>query len=299
MRELHKRLADLGQASIADAPAVFGAETVALVEAFQHAKGLVITGDVDEVTWSRLVEAGWRLGDRLLYLSRPNLRGDDVAELQVLLAQLGFNPGRIDGIFGPLLKDALEDFQRNCDILVDGTLTRRTLHELLRVAPSSQSRDLVTDARDHAGFDDGDEGPVVLSGDEALRSRILAVVGSQLNIKSLASESTEAIASYANERNASVVLSFAEQEHVDGIHLHYWAGYHSHSRKGERLASSIASALSQRELPGRIELTGMALPILRETRMTTLFIEYGGLGQEDLSSLAEVISNVLVGVFHR
>src|ERR1035438_9999183 len=53
-----------------------------------------ISGAVDATTWERLVEAGWRLGHRLLYLAHPTLRGDDVAELQVRLAQFGFNPGR-------------------------------------------------------------------------------------------------------------------------------------------------------------------------------------------------------------
>ena len=42
-------------------------------------------------------------------IARPMLRGDDVAELQVLLSQLGFNPGRIDGIFGPTTGDALAE----------------------------------------------------------------------------------------------------------------------------------------------------------------------------------------------
>jgi len=82
---------------MADPPDLFGDETIALVEAFQRARGLSITGEIDDVTWTRLVEAGWRLGQRLLYLVHPYLRGDDVAELQVRLAQLGFNPGRIDG----------------------------------------------------------------------------------------------------------------------------------------------------------------------------------------------------------
>ena len=99
-----------------DAPSTYGDETVALVESFQRAKGLAITGVVDENTWNRLIEAGFQLGERLLFLSHPNLRGDDVAELQVRLAQLGFNPGRIDGIFGPLLDEALSDFQRNCGL---------------------------------------------------------------------------------------------------------------------------------------------------------------------------------------
>lgn len=299
VRELHERLAALGQAAIADVIDSFGDETVALVEAFQRAKGLLITGEVDEVTWSRLVEAGWRLGDRLLYFSRPHLRGDDIAELQVRLAQLGFNPGRIDGIFGPILEDAVRDFQRNCDLPVDGTLTRRTLVELLRVAPSAALRNLVTDARDQAGFDANEAGPLVLCGDSPLRTLIEENVAGRLNVVSLATSATDEIASFANDNNACVVLSMASTEPLDGVHLHYWASYRSHSRRGEQFASSIASSLAKTELVGRVELTGMALPILRETRMTTLHIEHGVLDDSGLAGLAAVISTVLLEVFHR
>ena len=59
-----------------------------------------MTGRCDELTWTALVEAGWTLGDRLLMITAPNLRGEDVAELQRILARLGFNCGRVDGIFG-------------------------------------------------------------------------------------------------------------------------------------------------------------------------------------------------------
>ena len=34
-------------------------------------------------------------------LTAPNLRGEDVAELQRILARLGFDCGRVDGIYGP------------------------------------------------------------------------------------------------------------------------------------------------------------------------------------------------------
>jgi N-acetylmuramoyl-L-alanine amidase len=53
-------------------------------------------------------------------LGAPNLRGDDVAELQAMLARLGFDCGRVDGIFGPGTLRALEDFQRNCGLYDDG-----------------------------------------------------------------------------------------------------------------------------------------------------------------------------------
>ena len=54
--------------------------------------------------WSRPATA---LGDRLLYLRSPMLRGDDVAELQRRLGALGFDAGRVDGIFGPRTARAL------------------------------------------------------------------------------------------------------------------------------------------------------------------------------------------------
>ena len=92
------------------------------MSAFQQARGLPADGICDRVTWMALVEASWELGDRTLYLRAPNLRGDDVAELQRQLGRLGFDPGRVDGIFGPATTAALAEFQRNVE------LTRRGRH---------------------------------------------------------------------------------------------------------------------------------------------------------------------------
>ena len=66
------------------------------------------------------MESGWALGDRLLMLTAPNLRGEDVAELQRILARLGFDCGRVDGIFGPDTAAALQDLQRNSGLPDDG-----------------------------------------------------------------------------------------------------------------------------------------------------------------------------------
>ena len=43
---------------------------------------ILVDGIVGPHTWSELVEASWRLGDRALYLKHPPMRGDDVAALQ-------------------------------------------------------------------------------------------------------------------------------------------------------------------------------------------------------------------------
>jgi len=299
VRDLHDRLNDLGHASVSDAAEVFGDETVALVEAFQRAKGLPITGAVDEVTWTRLVEAGWRLGQRLLFLTRPYLRGDDVAELQVRLAQLGFNPGRIDGIFGPLLDDALSEFQRNCGLEVNGTLTRRTLLELTRVAPSTATPHLVTDARDTAGFLDDSTGPIVLCGTSPLRQLLEEALGDQRRVVALPDAASVEVAAFANDHHAAVVLSFEQVDPQEDFRLNYWASYRSHSRRGEMLASAMASALSKSRIASRVEIAGMALPLLRETRMTTLHVEHGPRDLEELRAITEALTSVLVEVFHR
>ena len=49
------------------------------------------------------------------------LRGDDVAELQQRLGALGFDAGRVDGIFGAETATALEALQRNAGLPTDTT----------------------------------------------------------------------------------------------------------------------------------------------------------------------------------
>ena len=209
-------------------------------------------------------------GPRLLFLASPYQRGDDVAELQIRLAQLGFNPGRIDGIFGPMLEGALIDFQRNCALETCGALTRATLVDLLRLSAVVAGRHLVTEARDHAGFNEGANGPVVLCGAGELLGFVARALAGVVDLRVLDVASPEAYAAAANALDATVVLSFQSVPALNGVHLHYWASYRSHSHQGDRVAGEIATALARTATLPRVEVTGMALPILRETRMTTL-----------------------------
>ena len=298
MRELHQRLGALGLAS-ADAPEDFGPGTAAMVEAFQRSRGLPLTGRVDTTTWSRLEEAGWRLGQRLLFLASPYQRGDDVAELQTRLAQLGFNPGRIDGIFGPMLEGALIDFQRNCALETCGALTRATLVDLLRLSAVVAGRHLVTEARDHAGFNEGANGPVVLCGAGELLGFVARALAGVVDLRVLDVASPEACAAAANALDATLVLSFQSVPALNGVHLHYWASYRSHSHQGDRVAGEIATALARTETLPRVEVTGMALPILRETRMTTLHVEHGIPPTSVLASIAQEMAAVVGRLFHR
>jgi N-acetylmuramoyl-L-alanine amidase len=294
VRELHERLSAIGYRS-SDELGHFGERTVAVVEAFQRSKGLVITGEVDATTWNRLVEAGWRLGDRLLFVTTPPLRGDDVADLQVRLSQLGFDPGHIDGIFGPSTDVALREFQRNCGAEVSGALTRATLIELRRLSAGT-SRLSVTEARDLAGFGDT-SGPVILCGDKALVTALAReLTATELGAAVLVVEDN--VSATANDAGAALVISLDQLE-SRGVHLHYWLGYRTHSRRGEQLASAIATGLSSAHHVPPVEVTGMGLPVLRETRMTALHIEINTTSEQELRSTIVAMAHSLAQVFHK
>jgi N-acetylmuramoyl-L-alanine amidase len=126
VEDLQQRLARAGFAVAGDECGVFGSATEAALRAFQRSRCLPETGVGTGETWSALVESGFSLGDRLLYLRRPMLRGDDVAELQRRLNALGFDAGREDGILGTQTGIAIRDFQRNVGHAVDGIVGPET-----------------------------------------------------------------------------------------------------------------------------------------------------------------------------
>ena len=99
VRDLQQRLAAAGSRR-RRRPGIFGPATEQAVHTFQEHARIRVDGICGPETWAALVESGFALGDRLLYQRRPNLRGDDVAELQHRLNGLGFDAGREDGILG-------------------------------------------------------------------------------------------------------------------------------------------------------------------------------------------------------
>jgi len=135
---LHAQGHDLGSEGV---DSLFGPCTEAAVKAFQGERGLLIDGIVGPNTWRELVEAGYALGDRLLYLRVPNFRGDDVLDLQVQLNLLGFNAGPERGICGESVEAAILDFQRNAGLLPDGIVGERTLRTLRALRKAEAGRE--------------------------------------------------------------------------------------------------------------------------------------------------------------
>ena len=104
------------------------------VKAFQQERGLKVTGVVDQVSARALEEARYKLGDRVLALNSTALmHGDDVSNLQSRLVEMGFNCGKIDGVYGLLTESAVKEFQKSVGILPDGKCGPVTLIALMRL----------------------------------------------------------------------------------------------------------------------------------------------------------------------
>ena len=287
----------------------FGASTEAALREFQRARGLPPDGILGPDTWGQLVEAGYRLGDRTLYLRSPAFRGDDVRELQRMLNALGFDAGKEDGIFGPRTDRGLREFQRNVGSAVDGIVGLDTVHAITRYRPAvgAPSRAVVREG-------------------EAARGPGLALAGSTIAIDpdridadeldlalAIASELSEELTRLgarplllrkgselapvderirrANAGNAAALISIAvgsgEQVERGSACFHYGTPT-THSPMGRRLAESIQHALLRSlGLPDG-GLHPRSIAILRETRMPAARIEPAvALDELDASRIGE------------
>jgi N-acetylmuramoyl-L-alanine amidase len=284
----------------------FGAGTEAAVRTFQQERGLLVDGLVGDATWQELVEAGYALGDRVLYVRNPFFRGDDVRVLQRRLNVLGFDPGREDGIFGEQTARAVHDFQDNVGLHADSIVGASTLQALDRVmrAPgkgpgriairetetlrstggSLRGRRVAIDPG-HGPDDPGGVGQGGLTED-----RLVFELAGRLavELRDLGAEpvmirephetpSPSERAARANAAEAEVLVSIHLNGHDDpaaeGSSTYYFGKLGSYSVAGQALAELIQDEL--------VSATGLAdgrthpkaFPTLRETTMPAVHLE--------------------------
>jgi N-acetylmuramoyl-L-alanine amidase len=274
IRDIQERLAALGYDSSPDPRGAFGERTREAVLAFQRARGLEPDGIVGPETWRTLYEAGYRLGDRLLMLRRPMLRGEDVAQLQAHLSALGFDCGKVDGIFGPKTEEAVIEFQHNRGLAEDGRVGPEVLTELrlvTRGAPGAGRQQIrerewlrslpPTLAGTRVYLDAGCRSPEEMERTweavSAAAEEIRKAGGIPIFSRAEDSAPPERVrAGRANQQGSDVIISFQEATE-EGVY--YFATEHAHSEAGKELAMALASVVG-----GPIQ--GRSAPILRETR---------------------------------
>lgn len=109
----------------------FDEELADVLKAFQQSRGIIPTGELDTMTLRELRHASYRLGARVLtYQPGNELIGDDVAQLQNQLQELGFYAHRIDGRLGHNTHRALVTYQLNSGLQGDGVCGPDTLRAL-------------------------------------------------------------------------------------------------------------------------------------------------------------------------
>ena len=315
MRDVQHRLVALGFPVGDDEAGTFGSGTVAAVRAFQERRGLRVDGVCGPHTWAAIVEAGWRLGDRPLCLTTPLQRGDDVAELQRGLGRLGFDAGRIDGIFGERTERALRDFQRNGGLVTDSICGPATLAALARLG-----RAVAGDAGA-----DGGEGGAIASVRERERHRTrppslagrTIAVGETGGLDALvhavaaaltAAGGTPVLVQHPDESVQAAQANAIEADAFVGLAVHVasvpaggcsTAYYRSpsgwESPEGRHLAEVMQAALVPVLGATDAGVRGMAVPALRETRMPAVLAELGAptVVVERTAELASAITDAL------
>ena len=280
--DVQRRLEQLNLSTAPDPSGCFGAATRAAIEDFQRRRGLPIDGIVGSYTWSTLVEAGFSLGDRPLYRRVKMLRGDDVAELQRRLCALGFDTGRVDGIFGDLTAAAVTEFQDNAGLSTDGVVGDQTVLALLRLASRSLDPQLSSAGRDRERLRQASPnlaGRALCLGDLGGMATVVGALARRLqrhgaSVTVLSDPDEAAQAQAANLAEAEVYLGLRLDPGASRCRTMFYRGYTYESPGGRMLAELIATQLPS-ELGGSRDAAGMALPILRFTQMSAVVVESG------------------------
>ncbi len=303
VRDVQDRLSALSYEIASDEPGIFGNATFAAVSSFQDERGLPVDGIVGPETWRALVDAGYKLGDRLLYRRVPMMRGDDVARLQAKLNALGFDTGKVDGVFGPDTLDGLLDFQHNRELAEDGISGRIVSQELrlIEMATQKHGREAVRERQWLAGLPRSIAGQVIYLDPECRDTKeqdetwvaatsaysALQLLGATPVISRSVDTNPPAglRAQKANKRNADVVVGFLRVSD-EGEGIYYFESPLSRSEGGMEIATRLAERVG-------ISVQGKTLPMLKETRSPAVIVALRSMSRRT----GRVVANSLASLY--
>jgi len=285
---------------------IFGLETITAIKKFQQDRGLLATGIVDEETWQELVDAGYKIGDRLLYLKVPPLRGDDVKTIQSWLKVLGFYTYNENGIFHENTHKALLEFQKNMNLPADGIAGQATLQHLRslkRIIESRKSSNypFVKNYKENSSIekirvilDYGENIDYKSEGFKFYKEKIyicksvvnfcrgmllekgidtLLTVNDVINTSLFLNDRID----FANKSDADILISVNPASSSDpdsnGSSCFYFQGFKSYSISGKRIANLIQDKLVYNLNSLDCRVHGANFAILKETKMTAAVVE--------------------------
>ncbi len=279
VRDLSIRLGAAGSKAVT--LDVFDDTLEAAVRDFQKERGLRVDGICGPETWGALIESGFQLGDRLLYLARPMLRGDDVAELQRRLNALGFDAGREDGILGTETETALRQFQLNAGATADGVCGPSTLAAIARVsglaagsvASVREREDLRREPRRLDGL------RVFLVAEPAMSALAHSLYRAMGNLGAVVAldvsgDDPGVLTAQANRFGAGAFIALTNSGDP-GVRCAYFSSRSFQSVSGHSLALRLTESL-RKVVDDVDEPIGRTYRFLRETRMTAVVCELVG-----------------------
>jgi len=262
---------------------LFDADLAHVLKAFQQSRGIVPSGNIDDMTLRELRHASYKLGSRVLsYQPNNEMVGDDVASLQEQLQELGFYSHRVDGHFGPGTYEALSNYQLNSGLQDDGVCGPDTVRLLAVIARQTGTGPGVSVVREVATLTAGSRSLADLRivvgqfGGLSALTRQLVQALRQRSATVVASDQPDATtqAAAANRFAASVYIGFESLVGGDST-VHYFAVPQFESAGGRALAELVAARTTEL-VPGFAPaVLGMRLPVLRETRMPAVLLSVG------------------------
>ena len=131
---------------------VFDERTGAALKAFQQRSGLPVTGAVDGATWKALQKSYILSSKPASPAQKLGERSGAVKASEKLLKKLGFNPGRIDGLFDQRTANAVKSYEKKNHLTRDGAIGASELAKMQKDAKGDYRNKVLETARRFLGF---------------------------------------------------------------------------------------------------------------------------------------------------